>query len=119
MSQSNNILLVLLRKYLDFTSYWVTLFVVLANTGVMMVLAKHLWRAWWIKEGEKKPAMGPNKKSADGHSNSSKEKEPGCVSIDMGEEAAAAIQNCIDDSFLVEVILAAFDFFRVSETKQD
>ncbi len=42
--------MVVVRKYLDFTSYWVTLFVVLANTAVICVLAKHLWRAWWIKD---------------------------------------------------------------------
>ena len=39
------------------------------------------------------------------------------VAIDMSAEDLAL--QCIDDNFCIEVILAAFDFFRVSETKQD
>ncbi len=111
LSASHNVLVVLVRKYLDFTSYWITLFVVMANTGVMLVLAKHLWRAWWIQDkADAKPVPSNKSSSAD---------KKGSVSIDMGEEAAAALQHCMDDNFLIEVILAAFDFFRVSETKQD
>ena len=46
---SNNIFVRLIRKYLDFTSYYITIAVAVLNTLVMCVLAKHLWRAYWIK----------------------------------------------------------------------
>ena len=39
----------------------------------------------------------------------------GQVTINIGCD----VEGCIDDNFCIEVILAAFDFFRVSEMKQD
>ena len=40
------------------------------------------------------------------------------VAITIGDCAAAA--GCLpEDNFLIEVVLALFDFFRISQTKQD
>ncbi len=39
------------------------------------------------------------------------------VAIEIDPECSDSA--CIDDNFCIEVILATFDFFRVSETKQD
>ena len=50
LAGSRNLLAVAFRTYMDFTTYYVTLFVVAVNTVIMMVLSKHLWRAFWIKE---------------------------------------------------------------------
>jgi len=107
IGNSSNFLVVACRKYLDFTSYYVTLFVVFLNTLVILVLAKHLWRAFWIVDCKGKGGKGKQKCN---------EKS---VAINMMNEEQELSLQCVDDNFCIEVILAAFDFFRVSETKQD
>ena len=59
--------------------------------------------------------INPVTGKANSHTNRSV--KPNSVAIDMSAEDLAL--QCIDDNFCIEVILAAFDFFRVSETKQD
>ena len=83
------------------------------NTLILVLLWKHLWRAFWMKgKGN----------AEDGSANTAKSKSDGedkdNVAITIGDCAAAA--GCLpEDNFLIEVVLALFDFFRISQTKQD
>ena len=146
VSGSKNIFVRLLRKYVRFSSYYFTVFVGALDTLVMILLAKHLWRAWWVKptnpydEGERAPqypliprdegrpvetaparASGGGKiqihgkKALNGVSGPPVDLECDEVRIEIG---VGDDLRCMDDNFLIEVILAALDFFRVSETKQ-
>ena len=54
----------------------------------------------------------------DNNNEQKKNKKEGSVAINMGC-LPGELDGCMDDNFCIEVILAAFDFFRVSETKQD
>ena len=87
--------------------------VAVLNTLILVLLWKHLWRAFWMK------GKG---KAEDDSANSAKSKNGGedkdNVAITIGDCAAAA--GCLpEDNFLIEVVLALFDFFRISQTKQD
>ena len=83
------------------------------NTLILLLLWKHLWRAFWIRG--KGGGGEDSAKSAKGK-NGGGDKDN--VAITIGDCAAAA--GCLpEDNFLIEVVLALFDFFRISQTKQD
>ena len=108
ISQSNNLFVSIFRKYLDFTTYYVIILVVGVNSVIILVLSKHLWRAFFIKK-RSKMLMAPLVK-----------RDSSWVSINM-DNGGEAVPNvaCMDDNFCIEVILAAFDFFRVSDTNKE
>ena len=114
ISTSTYMMAAILRKYLDFTSYYISIGVAIVNTVIMLVLSKHLWRAYWIKSPHKQNAQNQASKDS---SAAGKIDNSDSVSIDM--ECSGGNLVCVDDNFCIEVILAAFDFFRVSETKVD
>ena len=130
------------RFYLDFTAYYITLFAAAFNTVIILVLAKHLYRALYLNE-ERVPdrkhnvvqvnpivATGKQKRllqqqeAAQAQAQQKQQQQvtnnntKGSVAINMGH-CGPELEGCIDDNFCIEVILATFDFFRVSETKQD
>ena len=82
------------------------------NTLILVLLWKHLWRAFWIKgKGDDEDSVNSVKSKSDGEDKDN-------VAITIGDCAAAA--GCLpEDNFLIEVVLALFDFFRISQTKQD
>lgn len=104
ISGSRNFFVRMLRNYVRFSSYYFTLSVGVVDTAIMILLAKHLWRALWLEPKTDIPEE--NLKLIDHHGDT--------VSIEIGEDL-----TCMDDNFVIEVILAALDFFRVSEPKQD
>lgn len=120
----------MLRKYVRFSSYYFTVAVGLGDTLVMLLLAKHLWKAWWmppITSGPHSVSRLPLLPADDGPPVDMRpepvvteppggplDQEAVSIEIGVGEDL-----QCMDDNFVIEVILAALDFFRVSETKQD
>ena len=82
------------------------------NTLILVLLWKHLWRAFWIKgKVDDEDSVNSVKSKSDGEDKDN-------VAITIGDCAAAA--GCLpEDNFLIEVVLALFDFFRISQTKQD
>ena len=82
------------------------------NTLIVVLLWKHLWRAFWIKgKVDDEDSVNSVKSKSDGEDKDN-------VAITIGDCAAAA--GCLpEDNFLIEVVLALFDFFRISQTKQD
>ncbi len=113
VSQSNNLALTLFRKYLDFSTYYIVLLVVGVNTIIIFVLSKHLWRAFFIKKAKK----GSLPEESSGVPPLVKRHDSNWVSINMEDNNANIA--CMDDNFCIEVILAAFDFFRVSDTTKE
>ena len=93
------------------------LLVAVLNTLILVLLWKHLWRAFWIKGkggGGEEDTDNSARSKSDGDDDDVKDK----VAITIGDCAAAA--GCLpEDNFLIEVVLALFDFFRISQTKQD
>ena len=89
--------------------------VAVLNTLILVLLWKHLWRAFWIKAGGGEEDTGKAaKRGRNGGGGGDKDN----VAITIGDCAAAA--GCLpEDNFLIEVVLALFDFFRISQTKQD
>ena len=84
------------------------------NTLILVLLWKHLWRAFWIKAGSGGEEDSGNAAKRGRSGGGDKDN----VAITIGDCAAAA--GCLpEDNFLIEVVLALFDFFRISQTKQD
>ncbi len=86
------------------------------NTLVMLLLWKHLWRALWLKE----EVPVEIKSSCVGGCSPGDNSE---VAIQIGEcvAGAATAAGClpVEENFLIEIVFALFDFFRISQTKQD
>ncbi len=97
--------LVGLRKYLDFSTYYIALFVLGLETLVMLAISKHLWRALRLEEKKRTPKHKRTK--ADRNS----------ISIDMNECGCSMAAGCVDDSFFVDLVLATYEFFKVSDSK--
>eukprot|EP00095_Tigriopus_kingsejongensis_P011177 maker-scaffold456_size166325-snap-gene-0.20 protein:Tk11177 transcript:maker-scaffold456_size166325-snap-gene-0.20-mRNA-1 annotation:"Uncharacterized protein TCM_039720" len=105
ISGSRNVLTRLIRMYVKYSSYYFTVAVGVLDTMVMLLLSKHLWKA--LRINPKKLADVPEERlKLITHCGET-------VSIEIGEDLA-----CMDDNFVIEVILAALEFFRVSD-KQD
>ena len=105
-------------KICDFTASSISPVAVL-NTLILVLLWKHLWRAFWIKAGgggEEDSGNTAKRGRSGGGEGGRADKDN--VAITIGDCAAAA--GCLpEDNFLIEVVLALFDFFRISQTKQD
>jgi hypothetical protein len=88
----------------------------------MLLLGKHLWRALRLKDESRFRMINNNGRRKNGKSGGGdKAKKEGNVSINIGDcSGGGGVPGCIpEDNFLIEVILALFDFFRLTQTKQD